>query len=98
MQKMQESVSLSPGLGKYPGEGNGNSLQYSCPENAMDRGAWGGYIVHGVAKSWTQPSMHAHTQSITKKIPHLYLKIFRNFHHLYDKTIHLLMQNIECWR
>ena len=28
------------GLGKYPGEGNGNPLQYSCPENPMDGGAW----------------------------------------------------------
>ena len=29
-----------PGSGKSPGEGNGNPLQYSCPENSMDRGAW----------------------------------------------------------
>ena len=29
-----------PGLGRSPGEGNGNPLQYSCLENAMDRGAW----------------------------------------------------------
>ena len=29
-----------PGLGKTLGEGNGNSLQYSCLENSMDRGAW----------------------------------------------------------
>ena len=29
-----------PGSGKAPGEGNGNSLQYSCLENSMDRGAW----------------------------------------------------------
>ena len=32
--------SSSPGLGKSPGEGNGNPLQYSCLENPMDRGAW----------------------------------------------------------
>ena len=30
-----------PGLGRSPGEGNGNPLQYSCLENPMDRGAWG---------------------------------------------------------
>ena len=30
---------LIPGLGKDPGEGNGNPLQYSCPENSMNRGA-----------------------------------------------------------
>ena len=29
-----------PGLGRYPGEGNGNPLQYYCLENPMDRGAW----------------------------------------------------------
>jgi len=29
-----------PGLGRSPGEGNGNPLQYSCQENSMDRGAW----------------------------------------------------------
>ena len=29
-----------PGLGRFPGEGNGNALHYSCLENLMDRGAW----------------------------------------------------------
>ena len=29
-----------PGLGRSPGEGNGNPLQYSCLENPMDQGAW----------------------------------------------------------
>ena len=38
-----------PGLARYPGEGNGNILQYSCLENSMDRGAWQA-IVHGVTK------------------------------------------------
>ena len=41
-----------PGLGRSPGEGNGNPLQYSCLENPMDRGAWWA-TVHGVAKSQT---------------------------------------------
>ena len=36
-------------LGKYPGEGNGTPLQYSCLENSMDRGAWW-TTVHGVTK------------------------------------------------
>ena len=31
---------LIPGLGRSPGEGNDNLLQYSCLENSMDRGAW----------------------------------------------------------
>ena len=38
-----------PGLGRYPGEGNGHPLQYSCLENLMDRGAWQ-TTVHGVAR------------------------------------------------
>ena len=41
-----------PGSGRSPGEGNGNLLQYSCPDNFMDRGAWQA-AVHGVEKSWT---------------------------------------------
>ena len=42
-----------PGLGRSPGEGNGNPLQHSCLKNSMDRGAcWA--RVHGVAKSWAR--------------------------------------------
>ena len=41
-----------PGLGRSPGEGNGNPLQYSCLENPKDRGAWLA-TVHGVAKNQT---------------------------------------------
>ena len=40
-----------PELGRSPGVGNGNPLQYSCLENSTDRGGWQA-IVHGVAKSW----------------------------------------------
>ena len=43
----------TPGLGRSPGGGNGNPLQYSYWENSMDRGAWWSKI-HGVAKSQTQ--------------------------------------------
>ena len=39
---------LIPGSGRSPGEENGYSLQYSCLEKAMDRGAWWA-IVHGMA-------------------------------------------------
>ena len=42
----------TPGLGKFPGEGNGNPLQYSLLENPMGRGAWWA-TDHGVAKSRT---------------------------------------------
>ena len=38
-----------PGLGRSPGGGHSNSLQYSCLENPMDREAWRA-IIHGVAK------------------------------------------------
>ena len=41
-----------PGLGRSPGEGNGNPLQYSCLENPLDKGAWWA-TVHGVSKSQT---------------------------------------------
>ena len=40
---------LIPGLGRFPEEGNGNPLQYSCLGNPMARGAWRA-TVHGVAK------------------------------------------------
>ena len=42
-----------PGLGRSPGGGNGNPLQYSCLENLLDKGAWGGARVHRVVESWT---------------------------------------------
>ena len=53
--------SANPGSGRSPGGGHGNSLEYSCLENTMDRGAWQA-IVHEVTKSWTQLSnFHIHT-------------------------------------
>ena len=45
-----ENLSLIPGLGRSPGEGTGNPLQYSCLENPMDRGAWQA-TVHGVTRA-----------------------------------------------
>ena len=47
-----EAVSI-PGVGRSPGVGNVNPLQYSCLENSINRGIWWA-TVHGVAKSWTQ--------------------------------------------
>ena len=41
-----------PGSGRFPGRGNGNSLQYPCLENTTERGAWQA-TMHGEAKSWT---------------------------------------------
>ena len=48
-------LGLIPGLGRSPEQGNGNSLQYFCLENPMDRGAWQS-TVHGVTKSQTRLS------------------------------------------
>ena len=48
-------VGLIPGLGRSPGVGNGNALQYSCLDNLMAKGVWLA-TVHGV----TQLSRHAH--------------------------------------
>ena len=48
-----------PGLGRSPGEGNDNPLQYSCLENPMEGGAWSA-SVHGVSKSRTRLSDFTH--------------------------------------
>ena len=53
-----------PGLGRSPGEGNGNPLQYSCLENPMD-GEVQWATVHGVAKSRTQLSNFTFTFSFS---------------------------------
>ena len=53
-----------PGSERSPGGGHGNSLQYSCLENPMDRGAWWATVCR-VVKSQTRPkqlNMHARTQ------------------------------------
>ena len=57
MQENTGDMGLIPGLGRTPGEANGNPLQYSYPGNPTDRGD-GWATVHGVAKSPTQLSTH----------------------------------------
>ena len=68
-------VGLIPGSGRVPGEGNGNSLQYSCLENPMDRGAWQATL-HGVAKEFdtteqlsacARTHTHTHTHTHTSR-------------------------------
>ena len=66
-----------PGLGRSPGEGNENTVQYSCLENHMDRRAWQ-TTVHRAAKSQTRLSTcvrarihthtHTHTVSLQRRI------------------------------
>ena len=65
---------LIPGLGRSPGGGNGNPLQYSCLKIPMDKGAWWA-IVHGVAKSQTRlRTEQAHMRLFSK--PHLFIHSF----------------------
>ena len=49
------NLRLTPGSGRFPGEGNGNTLQCSFLGNPIDRGAWQARV-HGVTKSQTQLS------------------------------------------
>ena len=56
-----------PGLGRFPGGGNGNPLQYSCLENPVDRGAWR-TAVHG-AKRFGHDWASMHKQGLTKGYP-----------------------------
>ena len=53
---------LIPGLGRSPGRGNGNPLQYWCLKNPMDRETWWA-MIHGVTKSQTQLSDRVHSLS-----------------------------------
>ena len=52
-----------PGLGRSPGGGHGNALQYSCLENPTDRGVWQATI-HGVARSLTEATYHTCTHAV----------------------------------
>ena len=75
-------LGLVPGLGRSPGEGHGNPLQYSCLENSMDRWAWQA-TVHGVTKSWIWLSnSHTHTHTHTQ------------YMHLHKKTLKMLKQKV----
>ena len=57
----RRDVGSIPGLGRSPGEGHGNPLQYSCLENPMDRGAWWA-TVHGAAElDMTEVTQHERT-------------------------------------
>ena len=55
-----------PGLGRSPGEGNGNPLQYSCLENPMDWGAWAGYSPWGHKESDLTERIHCISYNCAK--------------------------------
>ena len=57
-----EDMGSIPGLERFPGEGSGHPLQYSCLENSMDRGAWW-TTVHGITESDTTERAHVHAAS-----------------------------------
>ena len=57
---------LIPGLGRSPGEGNGNPLQHSCLENCLDRGAWRATVCQTRLRT-TQPTTQWQRMQILKK-------------------------------
>ena len=84
-----------PGLGRSPGEGTGNPLQYSCLENPMDRGAWWA-TVHGVTKSRTRLSDFTSLHFTSLCVPivpgamePMYTNIF--FYTYFTKLLHLYL-------
>ena len=63
-----EDMGWISGLGRSPGEGQGNSLQYSCLENPHEQRSLAGYIVHGVEESdMTEANEHAHMHSYKRE-------------------------------
>ena len=64
---MQETWDSIPGSGWYPGEGNGNLLQYSCLKNSTDRGVWSlqSMASQRVRHNWAHACMHTHTRART---------------------------------
>ena len=67
-----------PGWGRFPGEGNGNPLQYSCLENPMDGGAWWA-TVHRVARSQKRLSNFTSLQVRIPRLKSKFLPIFLSF-------------------
>ena len=66
---------LISGSGRFPGEGNGNPLQYSCLENPIDRGTWQD-TVHGGYKELDTTKQLTHTMFLTE--PRLHIEIGSN--------------------
>ena len=89
-------MGLIPGLGRSPGGGNGNLLQYSCLENPMDKEAWRA-IVHRVIKSWTWLtwlSIHAEILCYGKLRFYLFLHYDGSFTKSESCSVHSKMDHI----
>ena len=77
---MPETWGLNPGLGRSPGEGNGNPLQCFCLENSVDRGIWWATI-HGVQQEsdTTERPIHTHiSKNALAFVAVLWLRVFVN--------------------
>ena len=76
-------ASSIPGLGRSPGGGHGNPLQYSCLGNPTDRGNWWA-TVHGVTKKWTWPKqLNTHAKVVLM----LYCCVFSAQQHYGSKAM-----------
>ena len=97
---------FDPWVTKIPGEGHSNSLQYSCLENPMDRGAWQA-IVHGVAKSRTRLKRLSREHTCTTGIIFqdqrrgmilLKPKRKKNVLALIPTLLSLFSRRVSCWK
>ena len=68
---------LIPGSGRYPGEGNGNPLQYSCLDSSMDRGAWQATVQFSSVRSLSRVRLFA-TPRIAARLASLTITISRS--------------------
>ena len=84
-------------MGRSPGEGNGNPLQYSCLEKPMDRGAWQATIQR-VAKSQTWLRDLAHTQSISMVCWSQLILIQENWQIYFQEFYKLVRVMLVAWK
>ena len=89
-------VGSIPGLGRSLGGGNGNSLQYSCLGNPMDREAWRATVPR-VANSQTQLGRHAHVSVCVCIYTSLYRKLSTEVHSPIGSTFRIEKVFGDCW-